>query len=147
MSIAKRALFLILLALVLPASAHQKRSASRARSPFTGTYRNRFGDWEILDLGKDKLKVSCSLTYPYKVRGVLTANLGECGGEATLNGKVATFKPEETSACTITLRFTGNRLVVNQDGSDADCGFGHNVYADGTYPKRSSRQPRFDVEK
>jgi hypothetical protein len=108
---------------------------------------NQTGDWKILDVGNGKLKVACSLTYAYKVRGLLTANTGEASGTADINGKTATFKPEGTTACTITLKFTGKKLSVKQEGSDADCGFGHNVYANGTYSRQSRRRPRFDEEK
>ncbi len=136
--------------LILTANGQRRSDSSRARhqpSPFTGTYGNRSGDWKILDLGNGKLKVACSLTYMYKVRGLLTANTGEGSGEATINGKTAIFKPEGTTACAITLKFAGTRLITTQEGSDADCGFGHNVYANGTYRKQSSRPPRFDAEK
>lgn len=149
-STVKSALCLVVLALILPANAQQRHGSPEARrqaSRFTGTYVNRSGDWKILDLGDGKLKVACSLTYVYKVRGLLTAHTGEGGGEATLTGKTAVFKPEGTTACTIRLKFVGKKLIVKQDGSDADCGFGQNVYANGTYSKQSNRSPKFDMGK
>lgn len=149
-SAVKNAICLVILALILPANAQQKDGSPPARpqtSQLTGTYVNRTGDWKILDLGNGKLKAACSLTYLYKVRGLLTAHIGEGSGEATLTGKTAVFKPENTTACTITLKFVGNKLIVKQEGSDADCGFGHHVYANGTYRKQSSRPPKFDTEK
>jgi len=148
--VANKASCLIVLALILTANGQQKSGSSRARhqaSPFTGTYANGSGDWKILNLGDGKLRVACSVTYAYKVRGLLTANTGEASGEATINGKTAIFKPEGTTACTITLKFAGKKLSAKQEGSDADCGFGHKVYANGTYRKQSSRPPRFDEEK
>ena len=61
-------------------------------------------------------------------------NIGEAIGEATIDGNVATFVPGETKNCKITLTFLPpNKMVVTQEGSDADCGFGHNVMATGTY--------------
>ena len=147
-STVKSALCLVVLALILPANAQQKDGLPPARpSQFTGTYVNRTGDWKILDLGDGKLKVACSLTYLYKVRGLLTAHIGEASGEATLTGKTAVFKPKDTTACTITLKFVGSKLIVKQEGSDADCGFGHHVYANGTYRRQSRRPPKFDTEK
>jgi hypothetical protein len=149
-STAKNAICLVVLALILPVNAQQRDGSQRDQhqaSQFTGTYVNRSGDWKILDLGDGKLKAACSLTYVYKVRGLLTAHIGEGSGEATLTGKTAVFKPEGTTACAITLKFVGNKLIVKQDGSDADCGFGHNVYANGTYRKQSNRPPKFDLEK
>ena len=148
--VASRAFCLIVLALLLMVDGQTGRSSSPNRpkpSPFTGTYVNQTGDWKILDLGDGKLRVACSLTYAYRVRGLLTANTGEASGTADINGKTASFKPEGTTACTITLRFAGKRLSVKQEGSDADCGFGHNVYANGTYSRQSRRRPRFDEEK
>lgn len=144
------AMIAVSLGLAAAANAQRRRRSATAPKPvsrFTGTYRGRFGDWEILDQGGGQLKVECSLVYPYKVRGLQTANLGEGNGQATLIGNVATFKPEGTTACTITLKFVGNKIIASQDGSDADCGFGHNVYANGTYIKRSNRPPKFDAEK
>ena len=148
--VANKASCLVVLALILTADGQQRSGSSRARhqpSPFTGTYVNRTGDWKILDLGDGKLKVACSLTYIYKVRGLLTANTGEGSGAADISGKTAIFNPEGTTACTITLKFAGKKLIAKQEGSDADCGFGHNVYANGTYRKQSRRPPRFDEEK
>ena len=148
--VAKKTSCLIVLALLLTANGQPRSGSPRARtkaSPFTGSYVNRSGDWKILDLGDGKLKVACSLTYAYKVRGLLTANTGEGSGTADINGTTALFKPEGTTACTITLKFAGKRLSVKQEGSDADCGFGHNVYANGTYSRQSRRRPRFDEEK
>lgn len=147
---AKKASCLIVLALLLTANGQPRGGSPRARpkaGPFTGTYVNRNGDWKILDLGDGQLKVACSLTYAYKVRGLLTANTGEASGTADINGSIAIFKPEGTTTCTITLRFDGKRMFVKQEGSDADCGFGHRVYANGTYSRQSRRRPRFDEEK
>ena len=51
------------------------------------------------------------------------------------------FKPEGAEEeCQITLKFTGGKLVVTQTGI---CGFGHNVSAEGTYQKVSSKKPKF----
>jgi hypothetical protein len=71
-------------------------------------------------------------------------NIGYASGEATIDGNVATFKPSDTERCEITLIFLPKKLKVMQDGSDADCGFGHNVNATGTYRKIKSGKPRFE---
>jgi hypothetical protein len=34
------------------------------------------------------------------------------------------------------MKFTGGKLIVNQLGTDMDCGFGMGVSADGTYTKK-----------
>ena len=64
-------------------------------------------------------------------------------GEAIIDGNIATFKPPDTERCEITLVFLPHKLKVMQEGSDAECGFGHNVYATGTYKKIRSGKPKF----
>jgi hypothetical protein len=110
----------------------------------TGTYRNRWSEFKIQALGVNRLHVRFDGTYQYKVNGEMTANTGTGDGMTKLNGNVAIFVPQGTTACSISLTFVGQKLIVKQTGSDADCGFGHNVMADGTYIKRSNRPPKFD---
>jgi len=121
-----------------PAKVPQKTAS------LTGTYRNRWSEFKIQALGVNRLHVRFDGSYQYKVRGELTANTGTADGIVTLKDSAATFVPEGTQACSISLKFVGNKLIVKQTGSDADCGFGHNVTADGTYIKRSSRPPKFE---
>jgi hypothetical protein len=53
------------------------------------------------------------------------------------------FVPEEAGDCKITMTFLANgKLKVEQQGEE--CGFGHNVRADGTFRKISNRKPKFD---
>ncbi len=68
---------------------------------------------------------------------------GEATGEADIKGNVATFIPGDTTKCKITMTFLTNRMEVTQEGSDADCGFGHNVMATGTYRPIKGGRPRF----
>jgi hypothetical protein len=35
-------------------------------------------------------------------------------------------------------------IKITQNGTDADCGFGHNVFASGNYKKVSSLKPKFE---
>ena len=72
------------------------------------------------------------------------ANEGEGSGIAKIEGDTAIFKPDGAEdECKITLKFTGEKLVVAQNGI---CGFGFNVTAEGTYKKVSSKKPKFDSE-
>ena len=81
------------------------------------------------------------LVYEYKTPQGPMANEGEGSGIATIEGDTAIFKPEGSEEeCQITLKFTGSKLVVTQTGI---CGFGHNVSAEGTYKKVSSKKPKF----
>ena len=105
-----------------------------------GIYRNGGSEFRILALGHQKLKVQFNgqwMTrwgYP---------NLGEAIGEATIEGNVARFIPGDAPKCKITLTFLINRVEVTQEGTDADCGFGHNVMATGTYRRIKGGKPRF----
>ncbi|MCE0721745.1 hypothetical protein [Legionella resiliens] len=88
-------------------------------------------------LGSGKINISFNLIYPYEVNGELQANTGELSGIAHIKGDTAVYSSSEYGQCTITLTFIKpGMLSVKQEGSDADCGLGHNVYADGTYYKK-----------
>ncbi|HHT0594231.1 TPA: hypothetical protein ACTXXA_002582 [Legionella anisa] len=88
-------------------------------------------------LGGGKINISFNLVYPYEVNGELHANTGELSGIASIKGDTAVYSSAEYGQCTITLTFIKPGILsVKQEGSDADCGFGHNVYADGTYYKK-----------
>lgn len=100
--------------------------------------RQRF---KICALGKQRLQVEFSGVYEYKMPQGPMANEGEGSGVATIEDDTAIFKSEGAEEeCQITLKFTGSKLVVTQTGI---CGFGHNVSAEGTYKKVSSKKPKF----
>lgn len=127
------------------ANAQSRKAVSGAE--VTGTFREASSgsEFNILALGKGKLRVAFSGVYPYKLaNGEDMANMGEALGEAEIKGDTATFTPEEFAECSITLKFLNRgRLKVTQQGSDAECGFGHNVSADGMYKKVSGKKPKF----
>lgn len=106
-----------------------------------GTYRYYDNEFRILALGKGKLKVQFDGVYHTIAKSVHT---GSASGEAIIDGNIATFKPEDGAACEITLVFLPNKLKVEQNGSDADCGFGANVNATGVYRKIRSGKPKFE---
>lgn len=148
--------FLLAFALVSLSAAAAAAQASRPsvsasevngtyKMSFTGKYRKMSNDLKILALGGGKLRIAFDLIYPYTDRaGEISANLGEIEGEATIKGDTAVFASSEFGPCTITIKFVRPGLVkVTQDGSDADCGFGHNVTAGGTYRKVSAAKPKF----
>jgi hypothetical protein len=71
------------------------------------------------------------------------ANLGDASGQATIENDIAVFVPEEAGDCKITMTFLpSGKLKVEQQNEQ--CGFGHNVRADGTFRKISSQKPKFD---
>jgi hypothetical protein len=105
-----------------------------------GLYRHDRNEFRILALGHHKLKVE--FNGEWMTRGGYP-NIGEAIGEADIKGNVATFIPGDTTRCKITLKFLRNRMEVTQEGLDADCGFGHNVMAGGTYRRIKTGKPRF----
>ncbi len=106
-----------------------------------GIYKYYDNEFRILALGHNKLKVQFSGIYHTLAKSV---NTGDALGEATIEGNVATFIPEENQPCKITMTFLPGKLVVKQEGQDFDCGFGHNVNATGTYKKIHSGKPKFE---
>ena len=85
------------------------------------------------------------LLYPYTLAdGARTAHLGDLEGEAAIDGEVANYESSEFGNCKITIKFVKPGTIrVTQNGSDADCDFGHNVTANGTYRKVSGKKPKF----
>jgi hypothetical protein len=126
-----------------PTATAGERSVSGAEA--TGTYRDAKSNSEIkiLALGHSKLKVQLALIYEFQSDAGPMANLGDASGEGTIENDVAVFVPEGFSTCKITMTFLPKgKLKVEQQGEE--CGFGHNVRADGTFRKISSQKPKFD---
>ena len=126
----------------LPVGADTDKSVTAAQ--VNGTWKTKGGEFKIWALGKQRLQVEFSGVYEYKTPQGPMANEGEGSGIATIEGDTAIFKPEGAEEeCRITLKFTGGKLVVAQTGI---CGFGHNVSAEGTYRKVSSKKPKFESD-
>jgi hypothetical protein len=125
---------------------HSPAKVPQKTARLTGTYHNRWSEFKIQALGVNRLHVQFNGSYQYRAGGQMTANTGTADGMATVKYNVATFTPTDTQGCSITLTFAGQKLIAKQTGSDADCGFGHNVTADGTYIKRSNRPPKFETQ-
>jgi hypothetical protein len=105
-----------------------------------GVYKYDRNDFRVLALGHHKLKVQ--FNGEWMTRGGYP-NIGEAIGEATIEGNVATFVPGDTTKCKITMTFLRNKMIVEQEGLDADCGFGHNVMASGTYRRVKAGRPKW----
>ena len=110
----------------------------------TGTYAYELpneagsGELEVLDNGDNTIR------YNLMVVGHAPAyNQGFMEGTAPLNGGVATITTTEYGGkCTITLTFTEDKIIAKTlYGSSAECGFGNNVYADGTYDRTNDINP------
>src|SRR5882762_2045821 len=140
------------LLMTLIAASHLSGFAQAATSPkpqekqivtaaqANGVYRYYKSEFRILAMGNNKLKVQFDGVYTTVAKSI---NMGYAMGEAIIDGNIATFKPPDTERCEITQVFLPGKLKVMQDGSDADCGFGHNVNAAGTYRKVRGGKPRF----
>ena len=78
-------------------------------------------------------------------RGAPTYNMGWLKGQLKVKDAKASFVSREGEwTCRIDFVFSGASATLRQvEGSDAECGFGHAVYADGTYVRKSRRKPVF----
>src|SRR5213082_3555369 len=96
----------------------QNRRVTAAQ--INGIYKSGRNDFRVLALGHHKLKVQFNGEWMTRAG---YPNIGEAIGEATIEGNVATFIPGDTTKCKITMTFLTNKMIVEQEGSDADCGF------------------------
>jgi hypothetical protein len=126
-------------ALIANSYADSQKSVTAAQ--VNGTWKTGSGELQIWALGKQRLQVEFVGVYEYKTPHGPMANEGEGSGIAKIEGDTAIFKPDGAEEeCQITLKFTGTKLLVTQTGI---CGFGHNVSAEGTYKRISSKKPKF----
>src|SRR5260221_9092462 len=130
---------ILLLASLIAFSQSSRRVVTAVQ--INGVYKSDRNDFRIRALGHNKLQVQFNgewmTRYGYP-------NIGEAIGEATIDGNLATFVPGDTKNCKITMTFLpANKMVVIQEGSDAECGFGHNVMAGGTYRRVKPGRPKW----
>lgn len=137
----KQILLLAVCTFALSTIGNAQKSKVVTGAQANGVYRYYKSEFRILTLGHGKLKVQFDGMYMTRAG---YPNMGYAMGEATIEGNVATFVPSDTQGCKITITFLPGELVVKQDGSDGDCGFGHNVYAHDTYHKIRSGKPKFE---
>ena len=124
-----------------PVKAATAPSRDVSAAEVNGTWRCRKNTFKIWALGNGKLQVEFDGIFEYKLSSGPTANLGNGSGVATITGDTAVFVPTGAEGDgKIMLKFSGGKLVAEQEGT---CGFGHRVYANGTYAKVGSRKPKF----
>jgi len=73
------------------------------------------------------------------IRGAPSYNSGRALANVLLAHNMAVYSPNTT--CSIVLEFLDDEIAVTQIGLDSDCGFGHTVYADGTYQLIDNKPP------
>ena len=94
----------------------------------------RMGDLTLIKIDSVKYKFWLSAN-----RGWPSYNQGNIDGIIIVKNGKAAFKIKQDytdSSCLILFSLYRNYIEVDQRSSDNDCGFGHNVYADGKYNKR-----------
>jgi hypothetical protein len=137
----------------LPAAAQTSRKSVSAaevngtyKMNFRGKFRKFSNEAKILALGKNRLRVAFDLIYPYTLKnGETSVHMGGLDTEGDIVGDLATLYPEGLQQCSIEIKFVRpGTIKVTQDGTDADCGFGHNVSAEGTYQKVRGGKPKFE---
>jgi len=143
-------LFMMLLSSIAAAQT-SRESVSAAevngtfKMNFKGKYKSFSNELKILALGGGKIRFAMDLVYPYTLQnGDAMVHMGTLDDKASITGDTAIFKSDD-STCTITIKFTKPGMIkVEQEGADADCGFGHNVFSRGIYKKVNSKKPTFD---
>jgi len=138
------AAFLVCVAFLSATAWSQKRVVTAARA--NGLYRSGENEIRILALGKNTLRIQMDLLWRY-TQPEPGANIGEAHGEATIDNNVATFRPEGTEDCTITIKFLPRNRISVTEAHMLNCGFGFNVSSEGTYRKIRAGKPKFDSER
>ena len=131
------AVLFLLLAFVPIATAQKPRNVTGQYRFRQAEFRNRL-DVKQLPGGRIKFQLVAlwvSHNYPENIHN------GELHGVVKLDKGVAFYDSED---CTITMRFTLNKVVVTESSANPPCGFGVNVTATGSYRKIDSRNPKFD---
>jgi len=117
------------------------------RSYFTGKFKDSYNEILIQALGGNKLKIEMKLVHPYQASAGISVNVGSASGEAVIHGDRAIFTPgndaTDSNSCKITLVFSKPGALNVTTENNSNCGFGHNVSADGTYKKTSGAKPKF----
>ncbi|HEX9930061.1 MAG TPA: hypothetical protein VGB02_16125 [Pyrinomonadaceae bacterium] len=126
------------------AAGGETESAVKQKGGKTGTYKYKSGgarnQISVQELEGNKLRVELYASYEYKAAsGLFNANVGEARGIAPLTGDTAILLPEEIEGCEISLKFSGNKLIVKPKNEFESCGFGMYVSAEGTYTKTSGK--------
>ena len=135
-------IILVAIAFCLIATPRVDGQSDVTAAQVNGTWKTKIGEFKIWALGQQRLQIEFLGVYEYQSPQGPTANEGQGGGIARIEGDTAIFEPEGAEdECKITLKFTHGKLVVAQIGI---CVFGNNVTAAGTYKKVSSSKPKFD---
>jgi hypothetical protein len=116
----------------------------------TGTYEYYWGEPEgnlvsIEELPGKRVRFELWATHAFSCHDMEPGPQGGATGVTVLNGRDAVWESREftENVCRLRFSFGPDELLVTQEGSAMDCGFGNGVYADGTYRRTSRQPPRF----
>lgn len=76
-------------------------------------------------------------------RGAPSYNTGWIEGKFLLKGSSGIFQSSEYGTCAIKFEFKKSKVNLKEVNQSQECGFGYNVYAEGTLVKRSHNKPKF----
>lgn len=100
---------------------------------------NGFGQWDYITVKKQQNRYLIDFEgYYFGLRGLIYGpNLGSFETSMPITAKQANYRYED---CQINLQFlndpqNGQKIEVEQNNGQSTCGFGHNVYAGGTFYK------------
>jgi hypothetical protein len=125
-----------------------------AQTDYSGNYSFSFDVAEALEPPKDQknagpegfltlFKID-SVQYKFWLnvnKGYPSFNMGMADGFITVKSNKAVYETKTDyadSSCKIIFTFHKNFVELEQRSTDFDCGFGHNVYADGKYEKKDA---------
>jgi hypothetical protein len=137
------------LAPAAPATEHNKVLVGRALSDWhwpagpEGEYWSYagYGTWNEIDVAKSGEQWRISFAgYWFPPAGLDAGpNMGDFDAVLPIKDGVAVYHPEDGQGCVITMKFSADRVKVDQDGPDASCGFGMNVDAGGEFARVSTK--------
>ncbi|HEX6750127.1 MAG TPA: hypothetical protein VF092_22725 [Longimicrobium sp.] len=110
----------------------------------TGTWEMRMGpsagcSLEVEQLPRSRIHflLDCS-------RGGPSYNVGSAEDTIPISRGVAVYRSDEFGRCEIRFTFFDGWMRARHEEEGGGCGFGHNVYASGTYRHTRTARPRFE---
>jgi hypothetical protein len=100
----------------------------------------RMGDLTLFRIEKNKYKFWLSVN-----RGWPSYNMGELDGFIEVENSRAVYNTKmefSDSSCAVLFVFSAKSIEVEQSSGSNECGFGHNVYAGGTYKLKTRKAPK-----
>lgn len=99
------------------------------------------GELKAIQIAENKYKYNLEI-----VMGPPRYHIGTAEGEFLVSENIGkhTFSLIDDCSCTLYFIFSHNNLIIHQKGSDADCGFGANVYANNIYKKTRTLKANFN---